>query len=531
MAESEKSRSERSKLSKYVPNKIRAEPFKWINFPIFVGIWFVLFWFVICPIVWSKVFIHERSLKPRWPVLWPYYFWGVALLLFCIIMGILVMIWKLFKSKSKGNYNNILLNPQYNDGKEEYCKNCMKFHLPGNDNCKICLKCGNEKESFGKCCEMKNKSYNGPPYNVVMRKQQPTLDDGNCKRYSRHSDKRNSLKNRNSSSSGVLISMHDSKMKGLVNRNIKLEKLQDANTTKIDDTDSNKNLEKKLKKKKPPNLQPVDIELANRETNLKGSSKKEIENVKTATQVNNQCPEQSNTPNYNVTDMDSMNKDSFNKYLHLVEINTPFTPPEQAESSEPSTGEVAKSPLSPREIFFYDLIQAAEKSDSNSPDSVFFGEKYGKKKRPVSHILLTSDVNLDTETDEEKLKKMRSKTLGDKHTKLSDFIKDDANTSPDEKKYTVRVLRTVKKTIVDGETVNTTVVEEKKVFLPKLDANALSEQNSAHDISSMKKESVSRYFISDLNQGPRKPIRMSSHVESIKSSKEGSTSTDDVFPD
>lgn len=602
--------------STYKPDLIRSHPFKWVNFPYFVAIWFLLFWFVICPITWSKVHNYKDN-HPDWPIDWPYFFWSVALLIFCLILIVLLVLWKCAVPKSsKSKYDQIFLNPEYGDEKEILCIHCMSFHPPGGAKCPctlndtdLCNKCGNNKQSFNTCCQKPKPEEDlilkGPSYDVALRKQQPNEPDfpdrqipssGDNKRHSLRS-----VKSRSPSSSGfvVLTTAHDAGTKDLVNRKIDTGKrvapqpppkpLSDTKVTitteKVVTTSGPVILKPQdgtvktssVKNRKPVNLQPVDVELANRHANVEFFGEKiplgqqsvktppsvtTVVNVhysKTCHPADNQSPSTVALKSGSVGSMNSMDKQKFSQFLHLVEINTPFTPIETIVQDD----DLNNPPMSPREIFFYDLIQAAEKCDNgNSPDSTHFGAySQFEKKRPVSHILLSSDVNLDEEPDKAKVEALKRHTINVRATEnpnrksrlvvedlesprilaLTESIKLHASVADDDeektiirddgaKETTVKILRTIKKSTPEADSSKKPSFGDRKSFSPRSNTSSLSEQNSTHELRSLTKESVSRFFISDIHDGPPKPMRQSSSTEPANQEEASRDNiNDDVF--
>lgn len=70
-----------------------SQPFKFIGFPLYCVLLFILYWFLYCPLMFVKVSYLSRY--NDWPIEWPFYFWSVAFIIFLILLGILVLLWRL----------------------------------------------------------------------------------------------------------------------------------------------------------------------------------------------------------------------------------------------------------------------------------------------------------------------------------------------------------------------------------------------------------------------------------------------------
>ncbi|KAF2896417.1 hypothetical protein ILUMI_09760, partial [Ignelater luminosus] len=86
----------KSTKHEYVPHKLRSRPFRFITLPIFGLVLFILYWFIICPLI----FVALWRMHHDWPKEWPFYYWAGALIIFVILLAILVCIWR-YSSRKK----------------------------------------------------------------------------------------------------------------------------------------------------------------------------------------------------------------------------------------------------------------------------------------------------------------------------------------------------------------------------------------------------------------------------------------------
>lgn len=79
----------------YIPNKIRSHPLKCLSLPVYLVFFFILYWFIMCPLIFESVeHDYENSLERAWTRDWPYYFWIMAFLLFVLLLSIFICLWR-----------------------------------------------------------------------------------------------------------------------------------------------------------------------------------------------------------------------------------------------------------------------------------------------------------------------------------------------------------------------------------------------------------------------------------------------------
>lgn len=79
----------------YIPNKIRSHPLKCLSLPVYLVFFFILYWFIMCPLIFESVENdYENSLEHTWTRDWPYYFWIMAFLLFVLLLSIFICLWR-----------------------------------------------------------------------------------------------------------------------------------------------------------------------------------------------------------------------------------------------------------------------------------------------------------------------------------------------------------------------------------------------------------------------------------------------------
>lgn len=115
------------KNHEYIPHKLRSRPLRCIAFPAITSLIFIAYWFIICPLVYVSI-LNEKLNDPKSDSeSWVPLFWGMALLIFIIIMAVLICIWRCVKSQEKEqeiiarrkDYDT-MLNTSNFDGKQLY---------------------------------------------------------------------------------------------------------------------------------------------------------------------------------------------------------------------------------------------------------------------------------------------------------------------------------------------------------------------------------------------------------------------------
>lgn len=110
-----------SEKKPYNPHQIRSRPFRCLILPIFGVFLFILFWFILCPLL----FVYLLQLKPKWPKIWQFIYWLLALIVFVILLLLLVYLWRR-RSKHKNEIlgrkeSDFLLNNIKNECKKNSC--------------------------------------------------------------------------------------------------------------------------------------------------------------------------------------------------------------------------------------------------------------------------------------------------------------------------------------------------------------------------------------------------------------------------
>lgn len=88
----------------YVPHKLRSHPLRCISLPMFGLFLFIVFWFVLSPLVYVQ--LHSLYHK-KWPAEWVYYFFTIAIIVFVILLALLICLWR--------------FNPEKKTVREEEC--------------------------------------------------------------------------------------------------------------------------------------------------------------------------------------------------------------------------------------------------------------------------------------------------------------------------------------------------------------------------------------------------------------------------
>lgn len=79
----------------YVADKLRSHPFKCVSFPLYLIFFFILYWFVICPLIFVRLTNkYDNSLKTFWYISWIYYFWGTCFIFYIAVLSVIICFWK-----------------------------------------------------------------------------------------------------------------------------------------------------------------------------------------------------------------------------------------------------------------------------------------------------------------------------------------------------------------------------------------------------------------------------------------------------
>lgn len=100
----------------YIPHKLRSHPFRCIVLPLICGLFFISYWFMLCPLLFVSYFKDI-----------PLLFWSIALLVYIILMAIAIFIWRCLGRKDrkqeivarKQEYDS-LLSPEKSNVKQLY---------------------------------------------------------------------------------------------------------------------------------------------------------------------------------------------------------------------------------------------------------------------------------------------------------------------------------------------------------------------------------------------------------------------------
>ncbi|XP_076230140.1 uncharacterized protein LOC143175308 [Nomia melanderi] len=235
-------------------------------FCIITGCIFLIYWFVLCPLLLNLVYHHNKM-----STVWLVSYWVVAFLIWLFLMLCLVLVWKCINSKQTDK---------------------IKSHSYGTSNSMT-------------------------PSSLVSVKSDPSQ---NLKFTSLKEDE----------STSTLIS----------------DNIQIKSDTKIINTNNSDELEQS-KSKKHKDLPPLVIH------RRKSGNIKDTANIKLKNNIDEDDEDEDMLKSGN--DISKCHRNSIKDYLKLVTI----TPNDEVDVKSP------KESLSPRELFFIDLIKAAEEADKN----------------------------------------------------------------------------------------------------------------------------------------------------------------------
>lgn len=90
----------REKYEIYKQSKLKR--CEYLSFPWFILSVFLVYWFVLCPLIWAICCTSRH-----WPSYWPLFFWTVAFLIWIMIMCGLIIFWRSFLTKQNPEINVI----------------------------------------------------------------------------------------------------------------------------------------------------------------------------------------------------------------------------------------------------------------------------------------------------------------------------------------------------------------------------------------------------------------------------------------